>query len=158
MYWAETLIAEFEPQWLVVDRAANTVELLPSALGTTGLLFASFIQGISSVMPGFSTYTRVPCLFRIQYHAGLDFDTLSSSQQDSIRYALGRHALIGILSLLNPRGSASESLSIDGASQSVSFAKGGEYGQLMVQLQLEEKDWLMFMLREYGMEIQMECV
>jgi hypothetical protein len=159
MWWGDQmLIAEFDPAWLVVDKACNSVELIPNALGTTGLLYVALVQNLSSVLPGFATYTRVPLLFKITYKAGLDADNLSEAQRASIQYGIARHALIGVLSLLNPRGSASESLSIDGASQSVSFAKGGEYGQLMAQLQLEEKDWLMYMMRDYGLELQMDVV
>jgi hypothetical protein len=159
MFWGNSqLVAQFDTEWLVVDRDCNSVELIPNALGTTGLLFASFIQGISNVMPGFATYTRVPCLFKIAYHAGMDFDNLTASQQDVIRYAVGRRAMLNVLSFISPRGASSESLSIDGASQSVSFAKGGEFAQLAAQLQLEDAEFVANARRLLGLELQMEVV
>lgn len=160
MWWGSArLIASFDTEWLVIDTQMGTVELVPSAIGTTGLLFQAFVEGIQNVMPGgFAMYTRVPCLFKITYKAGLDADNLSAAQRASIQYGIARHALIGVLSLLNPRGAASDSLSIDGASQSMSYSRGSEYGGLQFQLQSEEKDWLAFMCREYGLDLTMDIV
>jgi hypothetical protein len=100
-------------------------------------------------------YSRVPCLFRIDYTHGLDFPNLSNQERESIRNAVGRRALINVLPKIDPLVRAtSESKSIDGASKS----KTGGIKDYLKEYKTEDAAWCASMQREYGSGFEIAVV
>ena len=158
LFWGSMQIGTFDISWLSVDTARNMVELIPNALGVSGLLFSALVQGLSTVIPGFVMYNRIPCVFHITFHAGIDFDHMTLAQQQSFSYAVARRAFMRSLMFVRPRGMSSESIGIDGASQSQSYAMGSEYGALLRQLQSEDNEWISNISNEYATNITTQIV
>jgi hypothetical protein len=141
---------------MMVDPKMGTIEFLPTTV--SGTLFAALLTNVSAL--GLSImadggYSRVPCLFRIDYTHGLDFPNLSNQERESIRNAVGRHALINVLPKVDPLMRAtSESKSLDGASKS----KSGGVKDILKDYRDEDKAWIASMQREYGSGFEIAVV
>ena len=141
---------------MMVENRMGTIEFLPTSV--SGTLFAALLTNVSAL--GLSImadggYSRVPCLFRIDYTHGLDFPNLSDQERESIRNAVGRRALINVLPKIDPLVRAtSESKSIDGASKS----KTGGIKDYLKEYKTEDAAWCASMLREYGSGFEIAVV
>ena len=149
MMWGTQEIGTFETTWLSVDKDMNMLELIPNALGVSGLMYTALIAGLTTIIPGFVMYQRIPCVFHVTFHAGLDFDNMDETQQDSFSYAIARRAILRWMPFMRPRGTGSESISIDGASQSQSFGRA-EYAFLVETLKNEDTEWIQNIRNEFG--------
>lgn len=121
LYYSDQKIMELDPaQHLLIDKEMGMVEFLPTSV--RGIEFYSrFINAVAAIS-GFSS-NRIPGFFRLTYKAGIDFFKLERADQESIRQAICRHAMLFNLGRLDPNvygGSISKS--IDGASKSVSYS------------------------------------
>jgi hypothetical protein len=141
---------------MLIEPKMGTIEFLPTTV--SGSLFAALLTNVSAL--GLSImadggYSRVPCLFRIDYTHGLDFPNLSNQERESIRNAVGRRALINVLPKIDPLVRAtSESKSIDGASKS----KTGGIKDYLKEYKTEDAAWCASMQREYGSGFEIAVV
>ncbi len=148
------VIAEIDPDWLVISERMGTVELVPQAAGSTGYLYSMIVTGLSGLSVDlFTGFYRIPVFFHIDYTAGVDFDNLPNREQSDIRHAIGRRTAINLLQKIDDRmGISAESTSIDGVSQSISYTASAMYGQYSAQLEQYKKDdemWIQRFRRKY---------
>jgi hypothetical protein len=110
-------------KWVVLDRKFGHINIVPT---DGAAVLATFNAWVLSVLAGGRS---LPRSLYIDYTAGLDPDTLRQQNADLLE-ALRLHAfmgLAGILANIRTGGLASCSVSLDGLSQSESFAQG-QYG------------------------------
>lgn len=138
-------IIEYEDGWIYDDKASGQINIIPGsgqqvALGLSGA-WLPFVMGRRKFLPH---------TFRIDYTAGfLDVP-------DVIKDAVGMYASFGPLGilgdLLGGAGIASQSISLDGLSQSfntTSSATNAGFGARIIQFQKQLKDILPQLRRSY---------
>lgn len=110
------------------------------------------LSGITSQI-GFQRFNTIPDYWSVQYVSGFDYDNLPYDVMDVV----GKLASIGLFNiagdLILGAGIASQSLSIDGLSSSLSStssATNSGYGARIIQYQKEIKDSLQRLKHIYG--------
>ena len=147
-YPAGSNIITFDPTWIRLDREGGTIQILP-ARGTFTQFLISAAGGFLPIVFGGADY--IPDLIKVTYFAGFAGGTLPANLKDIV----GKFASMGPLNiagdLLGGAGIASQSISIDGLSQSfntTSSATNAGYGARLIRYDKEIKD-MMPKLRTY---------
>lgn len=140
--------------YMLIEPKMGIIEFLPTSVhGTLWMLLLTSIQalGISIMQSG--GFSRIPALFRIEYAHGLwGYPDITEAQKESVRYAVGRNALINLLPRIDPLvRKTSESKSIDGASKS----RSGGVADMIKTFREDEEKWCDELKREYGMHLNM---
>ena len=148
-------IATLPEEWVQVGNAKQgLVKVIPYAGGAaTGFAFQLIMTiGAQLALIGGGVY-YYPDLFVYDYTAGLDWDTLSTKEQLSIKTAISRRVALSMLPNLDVnRGKSSESKSIDGASASVSYTSSATFGEHSAALEAYKKaedKWVNSFKRKY---------
>jgi hypothetical protein len=149
-------IADFATEWIALDKQLGTVQLIPEALGQGAWLYTALLSGLTTIIPSGRISNTLPLFFRMTYTAGLDYDTMDAGLKARIKMAVARRVAMRWLPRLDPMGAGSESIGIDGASQSTSFVRG-KYGMYLEQLRLEDADFVSYLRRLYGRDLEV-CV
>ncbi len=137
---------------IIVDPLMGTMEFLPTTV--SGSLFTALMTNIAALgitILNDGGYSRVPNLFHITYDYGLDFPNLTPAQKQSIRFAIGRHAMINLLPILDPvvrRQSISRG--IDGVSKSQSTG----IPQLLKTYREDEATWIAEIQRDLDLNTE----
>lgn len=130
---------EIPLDWIQLDKLTGQITLFPSAgsansliIGQTGMLF------------GFqSQWSYAPQLWEVEYVAGLD-EKDKSIPIDLLREAVYKRASQGILNvwgdLIIGAGIASQSVSIDGVSQSIGTTQSAMFGGASARVEEYRKD------------------
>ena len=125
--------------WIQLNKLTGQITLFPSAgsansliIGQTGLLF------------GFqSQWSYAPMLWSVTYNAGID-ENDPSIPLDLIKECIFKRACCGILNvwgdLILGAGIASQSVSIDGISQSIGTTQSAEFGAASARINTYTKD------------------
>lgn len=125
--------------WIQLNKLTGQITLFPSAgsansliIGQTGLLF------------GFqSQWSYAPMLWSVTYNAGID-ENDPSMPLDLLKECIFKRACCGILNvwgdLVLGAGIASQSVSIDGISQSIGTTQSAEFGAASARINTYTKD------------------
>lgn len=156
-YPAGENIISFDKSWFRVDKDGGTVQVLP-ARGTFTQLLITAAGGFLPVVFGGSDF--IPDIIKVVYFAGFELGKLPTNLKDMV----GKYAAMGPLNiagdLLGGAGIASQSIGIDGLSQSfntTSSATNAGYGARLIRYDKEIKDQ-MPKLRSYYKGITMTAV
>ena len=137
----EVLVKEFDRSWIHVNRENGHLQLIPGAnasvtvplVGITGT-FYPYLYGSARL---------VPDAFRVKYTAGFE----SGKVPDNMKDIIAKKACFGPLNiagdLLGGAGIASQSISVDGLSQSfntTSSATSAGYGARLIQYNKEIRE------------------
>lgn len=147
-YWpSDNLILSFDPSWIRLRPDDGQIHIIPA----TGTIAQMFLRAGGSFLP-ILAQDWVPDLFRVQYTAGFAAGQLPMS----IRELIGKKAAFGPLNvagdLITGAGIASQSVSLDGISQSISTtssATNAGYGARLIQYRNEIRDQLPTLKRYY---------
>jgi hypothetical protein len=141
---AETALLLYDKEWLRVAHRSGQVNIIATT-GGAGPLIIGREGGFLPFLSGSLMRAPYPQLFYVDYTSGIDFlaDDNKEYYADLI-VALQQRATMGILNDLGRAispGITSQSLSEDGQSESVSYArgKGGVYGPEIEALNTEVK-------------------
>jgi len=135
------------PSWIRVQKEAGEINILPN--GAQGL---SWIGSVGMYYTGLRTARFLPDFFRVSYTAGLE----SGKVPDVIKHCVGMIAAYGPLNiagdLIGGAGIASQSVSIDGLSQSINTTSSptcAGYAARIIQYNKEVKDMIPTLRRYY---------
>lgn len=138
MYGNRTAI-EIPNDWLQVDKLTGQVTLFPSAGSASNLIIGQtgMIMGLSSM------WQFAPRMWEVDYVAGID-ETDKTMPVALLEEAINKRASCGILSvwgdLIIGAGIASQSVSIDGISQSIGTTQSAMYGGASARIDSYTKD------------------
>jgi hypothetical protein len=130
----------------------GTVEFLPLPTGPTSYLYQVLYQNLSGFAVSFlyGGLGRVPGFFNYTYETGLFTDQTDQNEKESIRFAIGRRAMIKVLPFLDPiMRMNSQSESLDGQSATISY-NSREY---LKSLKEEDKEFVYTMRKNYARNI-----
>ncbi len=137
-----TTIITFDPTWIRLDKSGGTIQILPARGTFTQFLITAGGSFLPVVMGGAAF---IPDLIKVTYFAGFGLGQLPANLKDMV----GKYASMGPLNiagdLLGGAGIASQSISIDGLSQSfntTSSATNAGYGARLIRYDKEIKDML----------------
>lgn len=146
---AGQVVQDFDPEWFNLRKDSGVLHIVPGAGGANTILFGAggawlpFMRG---------SHRFVPDVFRIKYTAGFECGQVP----DVIKDLVGKVASFGPLNiagdLLGGAGIASQSLSIDGLSQTyntTSSATNAGYGARLLQYKMEIKQIIPTLQRYY---------
>lgn len=155
--YGDTDVTTIDNEFVLVEHEMGTIEILPSHAGHFYTLIAAGLAGLAhNTLAG---WDRVPLFFHYTYKAGLDWENLADNDKWAIRNAIAKKAAIELLPKIDSRmGISSESNSVDGASQSVSYTSSAMYGQYSAQIEQYIKDldvWVDRFRRRYGKNLAM---
>ena len=141
------VIMTYENDWLQVQKESGQIHIVPG--DAAGVL--TFV-GQGSVLPLMNAHKFIPNAWIIQYTSGFSPDSVP----DILRDLVGKTASFGPLNiagdLLGGAGIASQSISMDGLSQSfntTSSATSAGYGARLLQYQKEIKEVIPTLRRYY---------
>jgi hypothetical protein len=98
----------------------------------------------------FDLITRIEGGLHITYTHGFDWENLDEGMKDEIRYAIGRRAIIELIRVYNPKiGKGSESVGMDGVSESISYSLAQELAGIADAFKAEEVEWVANMKADY---------
>lgn len=136
-----------DSSWIRVQKEMGHLNVLPN--GSAGI---TFIGASGSLYPRFGGSRFIPDFFRVKYTAGFE----SGKVPDDIRHLIGMVSSYGPLNiagdLIAGAGIASQSLGIDGLSQSVSTtssATNSGYGSRILSYTREAKDMIPTLRKYY---------
>jgi len=145
----EVVAREFEREWFHLQKESGQLQLVPGSASAQSILLGAagawlpYIYGINRFIPD---------VFRVTYTAGFE----SGKVPDNIKDIIAKKASFGPLNiagdLLGGAGIASQSISIDGLSQSfntTSSATNAGYGARLLQYGREIKEVLPMLERYY---------
>jgi len=157
----ENEIRNFTQDWIHVQRLSGQINMVPAA----GSIGTTLIGSRGSLLPFIHRLNNfIPDVFRVSYRAGFGKKTtgigLADPTLDTVPYDIvdlvGKIATFGPLNiagdLLGGAGIASQSLSLDGLSQSfntTSSSTSAGYGARLIQYQKEIKEWVPTLRRFY---------
>lgn len=150
----EQVVQVFDQEWIHIDRISGQLQLVPGT-GTAGTILLGASGAWIPLIYGNSRY--IPDVFRIDYKAGFGKETDPNSVTSTapgldkfprlIKDVVGKIASLGPFNiagdLIVGAGIASQSLSIDGLSQSInttSSATNAGYGARIIQYQKEIRE------------------
>jgi len=158
----EQTVQDFKPEWIHVARESGQIQIVPGP-GTAGTILLGAAGAWVPFIYGSNRY--IPDLFRIKYRAGFGRPApgmagINDPQLDVVPYMLkdviGKFASCGPLNiagdLIAGAGVASQSLGIDGLSQSISTtssATNAGYGARIIQYTKDLKDMVPTLIRYY---------
>lgn len=118
----QTIIWTVPPEWVVLDRAAGTLQIKPTTGQLSVLTFAAFIGAF------FLEGRGLPHSIYVDYTVGYTNDELWAWHADLLEGVRLRTllTLMGILTTVRNQGQMSGSLALDGMSESRGW--GGKYG------------------------------
>ena len=135
-------VQNFDPSWFNLRKDSGELHIIPGS-GSVGTILFTAAGAWLPFMRGAERY--IPDVFRVKYTAGFE----SGQVPQVIRDTVGKIASFGPLNiagdLLGGAGIASQSLSIDGLSQTyntTSSATNAGYGARLLQYRLEIKQVL----------------
>jgi hypothetical protein len=145
----EQLVHTFESSWFQLEKEVGQLQLVPGP-GSAGTIL---MGNVGAWLPLIYAQARmVPRAFRVTYTAGFE----SGKLPDILRDAVGKTASFGPLNiagdLLGGAGIASQSISMDGLSQSfntTSSATNAGYGARLLQYSKEIKEVVPTLHRYY---------
>lgn len=145
---AQQVVQTFDPDWFNLRKDSGVLHIIPGTGSANTILFGAG----GAWLPFMRSHSRfVPDVFRVKYTAGFE-----EGVPDVIRDTLGKIASFGPLNiagdLLGGAGIASQSLSIDGLSQTyntTSSATNAGYGARLLQYKMEIKLVLPTLRRYY---------
>ena len=145
----EQVAQVFDPAWIHIRKESGQLQLVPGT-GTAGtILLGASGAWIPTVL---TRYRAVPDVFRVKYRAGFELGKVP----DDFKDVIGKIACFGPLNiagdLLGGAGIASQSIGIDGLSQSfntTNSATNAGYGARLLQYQKEIKEVLPMLRRTY---------
>jgi len=136
----EQVVQVFDQTWIHVQRHSGHLQLVPGT-GTAGSILLGASGAWIPLVYGNNRF--IPDAFRVKYTAGFE----SGKVPDDVRDIVGKTASFGPLNiagdLLGGAGIASQSIGIDGLSQSfstTSSATNAGYGARLLQYQKETKE------------------
>ena len=138
----DQIVQEFSSDWIHVQKDSGQINIIPGTGGS-----GSILMGASGAWMPFvrGRHRHIPDVFRIDYVAGFSDGVVPYNIKD----AVGKVASFGPLNiagdLLGGAGIASQSLSMDGLSQTfntTSSATNSGYGARLLQYRTEIKDVL----------------
>jgi len=126
---------------------------LDNLSGQISILPTTFIMVWQKYFPFFAPQNYIPMGVETVYKSGLNWDDLSDLVKEEYKNAIGRRTTIEKLPFwaLTP-GVASESIGVDGLSQSHSGG-ANEVGALIKILKEQEAEWVAQVRRDYGLEL-----
>lgn len=127
------------PEWIQLDKLTGTVTLFPAGGNVTGM-----IVGNTGLMYGLmGMWSHAPQLWEVDYVAGLDEDD-PTLPLDLLQEGVSKRAAMGILNvwgdLIIGAGIASQSVSIDGISQSIGTTQSAMFGGASARVNEYSKD------------------
>ena len=135
-------------EYMKIEHKMGTAEFVPTALN--GTLWAALITNLSALgitIMADGAFNRIPLLFNIDYTHGLNYPVLPEAEKASIRWAIGRNALINLLPRVDPSVRfPSQSTSGDGVSKSQS----SQVKDLVKDYREEEDAWVKDYARQYA--------
>jgi hypothetical protein len=158
----EQTVQDFKPEWIHLNRESGQIQIVPGP-GSAGTILLGAAGAWVPFIYGSNRY--IPDLFRIKYRAGFGRPApgmagISDPSLDVLPYMLrdviGKFASCGPLNiagdLIAGAGVASQSLGIDGLSQSISTtssATNAGYGARIIQYTKDLKDMVPTLIRYY---------
>lgn len=111
-------VVEYPTEWIDLKASAGQISLVPSR----GSLGSVLIMNGGSFLPlHYSGMERIPSLWEVDYEAGMDPEDMPRDVVDAIAKLACINLLTIMSNLVRPVGVSSESVSIDGLSQSMSY-------------------------------------
>ena len=134
--YAGQSIMSFPADWIHIHKKTGQLQLVP----TTGSLSQVLLQGNGVMLPLItSRLSNMPHLFAVEYTAGFDAGAVPADIVDII----AMKACIGILNIMGDillgAGIASQSLSIDGLSESIATTQSAENSAYSARVRQYEK-------------------
>jgi hypothetical protein len=137
LWLANHQVAKMPAEWVRLNKARGDVQILPGALSNLSLPGSIALPIVMSSFGG----NVVPHLWRVDYTAGMD----CPSDMAQIIGMIASQALLIIISDSTIAGIASQSVSLDGISESIattSSATNSTYGANIIELEKRIKKWL----------------
>lgn len=118
VYPTGQVVQIFPSEWIRLEKAHSQINLVPTSGSLSNVLIG---QGLDYVLVTFSGVNYLPSLWEVDYISGFEPDAIPRVIAD----AIGKYAAIEVLriasELVTPLGQTSQSLSVDGLSQSRSY-------------------------------------
>lgn len=136
LWLASAKVAVMPPEWIRLNKARGDVQILPGALSNLSLPGSIALPIVMGSFGG----NVVPHLWRADYTAGMD----CPADMAQIIGMIASQALLIIISDSTIAGIASQSVSLDGISESIattSSATNSTYGANIIELEKRIKKW-----------------
>ncbi|MCU0912930.1 MAG: hypothetical protein MUC88_00030 [Planctomycetes bacterium] len=157
MWPANTEVMVFPAEWISLIKDCGHINIVPTSTGISQVLFTAGGTFLPLLAQG---RDYIPNAIRVQYTAGFEAGKLPFD----LRELIGKKAACGPLNvagdLIAGAGIASQSVSLDGVSQSISTtssATNAGYGARIIQYEKEIKAWLP-MLRNFYKGVRLAAV